>query len=643
MRAHTLDPMEVEYLRKTSSNDDLNHAPRAGIGRVVALLAAYLAAWLASRPYPGIVGDAQLYVLQTLATLNPHPLGDDLFLRFGSQNNFTLFPHLVAPLVTWFGLEAAAAGITLASALLLLVSGWCLARCLSNARLAWLAVGLLIGMQGWYGADQVFRFDELYLNARVPAEVLSIVALVCACLGRWLPALLCACVAMMIHPVMAAPGLGLLVLLAIDKRAPDRYRYVAATVTAVAGALLLAMVVRLLAPDPGPDHPLWITMIRSRTPFLFVQEWLLADWLRNAMVFASLAVTADALKRAEAGRVAYFATVIGLAGIGLAALASLTDGFDLLLVAQTWRWTWLSSFVALILLPATLATLWKSGTSGRAAALLLASGWALYNYSGGAVALGAAVLWFARGHLDGRSERAQIAGGSIAAIAAVGVLLTLGVQAIPLSLDVNSAPGWVQRIVNLAGLAGPMLLIVSLAWFGAVAARSTLAPTIVGVVSVIALTGLVPYNSSRLVGQSYSEQQRAAFAPWREAIPPSAEVFWQDPVAAWVLLGRKSFLSGSQSAGLLYSPVAAREFARRSRSLSAWANPGWWILAALDADDAPKPLSHEILRAACKDPELDFVVDTNDLGSSSLRAEWPGNGQFVYLYDCSRFRHEADR
>ena len=51
----------------------------AGLG---VLLVTYAALWLAGRPYEGITYDAQLYTLQALATLQPFPLGQDLFLRF---------------------------------------------------------------------------------------------------------------------------------------------------------------------------------------------------------------------------------------------------------------------------------------------------------------------------------------------------------------------------------------------------------------------------------------------------------------------------------------------------------------------------------------------------------------------------------
>ena len=62
--------------------------------------------WLATRPYPGYYGDARLYLLQALARLDPVAFSDDLFVRYGSQDNFSVFGGILAFAISTVGLHS---------------------------------------------------------------------------------------------------------------------------------------------------------------------------------------------------------------------------------------------------------------------------------------------------------------------------------------------------------------------------------------------------------------------------------------------------------------------------------------------------------------------------------------------------------
>jgi len=66
---------------------------RLGLG-VVGLLG--IATWALSHSYRGIFHDAGLYTLQALARLHPDSLPEDVFLKFGSQDGFTIFSPIYA-------------------------------------------------------------------------------------------------------------------------------------------------------------------------------------------------------------------------------------------------------------------------------------------------------------------------------------------------------------------------------------------------------------------------------------------------------------------------------------------------------------------------------------------------------------------
>src|SRR5215470_2921555 len=52
---------------------------------VAACWVLILALWLATRPYRGIIHDAQLYAVHALAALKPAAFASDIYLRFGTQ------------------------------------------------------------------------------------------------------------------------------------------------------------------------------------------------------------------------------------------------------------------------------------------------------------------------------------------------------------------------------------------------------------------------------------------------------------------------------------------------------------------------------------------------------------------------------
>ena len=64
------------------------------------LLALFLLYYL--RPYYGIRHDGALYLGQALLRLDPGNLSSDLFFKYGSQADFTVFPYFVASLLRHF-------------------------------------------------------------------------------------------------------------------------------------------------------------------------------------------------------------------------------------------------------------------------------------------------------------------------------------------------------------------------------------------------------------------------------------------------------------------------------------------------------------------------------------------------------------
>src|SRR5450631_2182381 len=58
------------------------------------------------RPCSSTAHDARLYTLQALNAAENGAYADDVFLRFGSQDQFSLFSRLVGPMVAAIGVQA---------------------------------------------------------------------------------------------------------------------------------------------------------------------------------------------------------------------------------------------------------------------------------------------------------------------------------------------------------------------------------------------------------------------------------------------------------------------------------------------------------------------------------------------------------
>src|SRR5262245_56173374 len=69
------------------------------------LLLVLLALNALIRPYANITHDTRLYSVQVLNQLQGGTYADDLFFRYGSQDQFSLFSRLMAPLVGAVGLD----------------------------------------------------------------------------------------------------------------------------------------------------------------------------------------------------------------------------------------------------------------------------------------------------------------------------------------------------------------------------------------------------------------------------------------------------------------------------------------------------------------------------------------------------------
>jgi hypothetical protein len=89
------------------------------------VLCLLLVANALTHPYHGLCHDARLYAAQIAEKVAPGTLGQDLYLRYGSQDRYSVFTLVMAPLAAAAGLPFAFFAAYLACKLLYF---WALAR-----------------------------------------------------------------------------------------------------------------------------------------------------------------------------------------------------------------------------------------------------------------------------------------------------------------------------------------------------------------------------------------------------------------------------------------------------------------------------------------------------------------------------------
>ena len=589
---------------------------------------------LLNHTYRGLFHDARLYLLQALSHLRPDSLTRDIFLRYGSQDQYTLFSRPLAVVIRVLGVDYAEALLTCASQALLLAGAWVLARGLSGRSLALLGLAVFIVMRGSYGPRGLFTVIEPFLTPRMMAEALVLAGLAAMLAGRGWLALLLMAGAGLCHPLVSMGGLVALAAWYVVIPWP---RASAVAVLAVSAALILAA-----GSSPAgllsSFDPHWLELVSRRSPILFLRSWDAYDWARLAPPFAALVVGAVCLAEAR-GRRLCVAVMITVAGaIFITGLAC--DGLHLVSFTQLqpWRWQWLGYTIAALLLPAILQARWNEGPAVRPTVMLLLAVWVFGDYPGGAwvAVLVVASLWLTPRIAVRELRLVWVGACSVLAIACLWRIAS-NLEFTESSLLDSRLPQRLRMMMALSSDGTLLLSVLGLIvwverWPGT---QRRAAWVLLGMSGVAAMAALVPPTVLALTRREFSAEYRDALAPFRAAIPPGDDVLWDGPgTAAWVLLERPNYLLPADTAGMLYSRPAALEMERRALTLSAAIPPDTFLTF-----DQPLELhlSRQQLLLICRIGVIHFLITRQDLDMAPLERVAPNRyreGAGLRLYAC---------
>jgi hypothetical protein len=576
---------------------------------VALLLMLCAITWCLSHGYLGIFHDARLYSLQALARLYPSSVGKDVFLRFGSQDRFTLFSPLFAAAAASWGIESAAAWLTLAFQMAFFAGAWTLARAVMPGRCAWYALAVLVAIPGDYGTDRIFACVEQFLTPRMAAEALVLASMAAALSRRRIISLTLIVAATLIHPIMASAGIAALLIMYVAVPRPR-------LATLAFAVLIVCCVVVVLAFPAGIAGRLddaWFRLVMDRSPYLFLSNWRLDDWARVAVTLATLITGLNARLGQRPHALCLTALLTPVAGLTLTFLAC--DELHLILFTQLqpWRWQWFAIAASAILLPMILRASWLMGAGGRATSFFLVAAWVLGANGFALVAALAAAGSSAVCPRLAKNEVRWVFWGAcgMLAIALIWRLASDLQFTESLYLD-PGIPRWLRRSMSFVHDGTlPMACIALVGWLTH-RQRARAVTILAAALAAAAIAILIPQTWSRWSVREFPPQKIGQFSSFRDAIPPEANVFWPNsPVAVWLLLQRPSYLSAIQASGLVFSRDAAMEMRRRALALAAVIPPESFMSWSAGVG---QELTLQQQQQVCRLGAFEFLVTSADLG-----------------------------
>lgn len=600
----------------------------------VGIFLIILAFWMLRHPYEGLVHDSVLYAFAALARLHPASLGRDIYLSVGVQDRHTLFSPLAAAIIRIAGLDRATALITFAAQMAFFSSAWLVARRLMSPAEALLSTALLVVLPPTYGDGHIFSYAESFMTARLPSEVLVLGALAAALGDRPLLGVVCLAAAALLHPIIAAAGVALWLMLSAGLARPRlALAFAAGAFVAVVAAAWLVPIGPVARFDMG-----WFDLLYNRGTYLFPSRWAVVDWAHGSVPLATLAVGAITNSQPRIRSVCLAALATGLSGLAISLLGS--DLLRVILIAQVqpWRWLWLSNALAVILIPTIFKDCWNTEDSRRAGAVLLAAAWVCIDepYVLAIVLLAIAAVSSARHITDPRHTRLILIGAwtllglSLLILAGFVFRVNRQLALIPPDTGLYDSPYLLALRHWKSWQAGGILpaSIVLCAWW-AMRRHSSSSPIAFAVLTLgLALSGAFmhlawnAWTRVNLPAQLYAE-----FEPWRAVIPEHSQVLWgDDAFPIWFLLERPSYWSRSQTSASVYSEAMARELARRQ----------WVIFAVRDSTHDPR---QRMVRTCRANPALDYYISAADAGPTPYPAiRDPKGSDRIRLYRCADYR-----
>lgn len=613
--------------------------------------------WLASQ-YQGFIriDDGLLYSLDAMRRLMPESLAGDLFFWGSSQGDFSLFGWIYAELARWIGLKPAGLVMFMTGRVAWGIGCVWLVKSLwpqAHAQARWMGLAFLLLLPTAYDGFGMLTYAGNEVTPRCWAEACILWALVFHRQQRAIGSGLLGILALVLHPLMALPGLGLMWLL------QPKWKFwgvLAVVLTVVVGGTWFEL---------GPfkntlavfDEAWWHTVVVV-VDYALVPTWPLLIWAQTAVSAILLWVVWRRATDPWVRRLSLSLWVLMAVMLGLAWWACWARNV-LWVQLQPWRVLWLVKLLAPALWVGTLPPwrTWRASMGchvGLTVAALLAPAWPWVVVL---VAGSAAVRWSPiRQRMDSQPWLGKVG---------MGVSVVLGFMVVGLRYPMYLGDA---RAYQMNDVIAPVLvavahepvwaLLLTLALVVGVFRAQTLGALrrYVGLSGVPLLACVYVLTGQVRLATNVSDAAQSL----QKVIPPGSVVYWDAGVySTWFSLNRSEYVAFPQGLTSLFSRDAAMEFRRRLSRITAAGFlgaaeeiniSGLKPLLTPEEFKTILPLAQQVrllrspamnrtigpdqLRALCQDTTLNFVLLTGDIEEADQRVAYGSGGEIVSVFKC---------
>jgi hypothetical protein len=532
--------------------------------------------WLLNHPYQGIWHDAQIYGLVAAHWLHPQGLANDLFFRFGSQGDFSIFTPLYGYLVDQLGLDRAARFVVLFGGVLWVTALLLLARAALGETLAGrFAVLFGVTLTLNYSPNMgVFMLNESFATARSWAFPLGLLAIALLCMRRTTIATGLAVLSCALHPLLGIWSLALVASSRLRTRAVLMLMLSAVLAVLVVGAVDVSIPrLRLLSGD------LWrfVRDVAKDIVFKSPENTRLPDYLGWIACLLAGARLGSASMRPLYARL----LMLSVTGLLLALVCSYWFPVEIVVQSQPWRVFWLVIPLAgIALLDSGQELCRKSsavplyiGILGAAAtlepALLKPLVWALC----GASFVPARYLGRLDALLVDRRRWLIAAMAMLWLMALPGLWLTVTMHGERLLNPWWSGTSWLHGLV--AGATWPLpLLLAWLTGFRISGLRRYALALVATILIVLALGHWDRRPEPLKMEESRYLAAPTVAHPFGAFVRAGEVVYWPaGELTAWFELHTASYYGRNESTGVVFSHDKFAEWQRRTRQIEGVTDP----------------------------------------------------------------------
>jgi hypothetical protein len=605
------------------------------------LILALLTSWFITHPYFGIQHDALLYATQALSHLYPEHYKNDIFIRYGLQDQYTLFSWLHAFAISVLGLGKATVTLTLLGQALWLSASFFLARVLLTGKSFWVFLVLLFTLPGYYGDLRFLSYGESFLTPRLFSEALALLS-IAFFIKKNLPlSITMLLVSFLIHPLMAAYATIFLLIYSSK-----------VTLRSITLRLLLTLIPILLLAGIGIE-PLtnlfqtmdahWYHLVNERNPMVLVQNWTLES-INSVILDCSIILSATIIASDQQRRVLLTGLLTGLGGFVTSLLGADLSHNVLFIQLQFWRALWFTHWFAYFAFALLITNQKITAHVSKLLCLCYFIGWLSLRHAGGMLVLVVHILF----HVN-RQRVKEVAIPEL--IRPFGYLLivlmgTLWIGAesedLFLSLKMPSQCSLLTYVILFLYQTRLFFTIALLIFWKLLSQVTNRVPAVIILSLMIVVFTLTIVVWDMRPQELRESEQFLSADPFKNRIPIDSVVYWQDSLkGTWLTLGRSSYASAYQGAAVLFSRVLALKYEKRLRRLEALGVKDS-ILSLKERrlmKEAPGFPTLKGLVHVCHDPELDFVVLSSKF-QPGLVDEYYDKKQDIsyYLYDCQCLR-----